>query len=39
MGPAAYAVLVELCAEFESRRGRRLRHPADPVRMPSVKSR
>jgi hypothetical protein len=31
MGPAAYEVLVELCAEFESRRGQRMRHPADPV--------
>jgi hypothetical protein len=31
MGDAAYAVLVELCVEFESRRGRRLAHPADPV--------
>ena len=39
MGAAAYAVLVDLCAEFESRRGRRLRHPADPARTPSVKSR
>jgi hypothetical protein len=39
MGPRAYAVLVDLCAEFESRRGRRLRHPADPIRTPSVKSR
>ena len=39
MGPAAYAVLLDLCTEFESRRGRRLRHPADPARTPSVKSR
>jgi hypothetical protein len=39
MGAAAYAVLVELCTEFESRRGRRLQHPADPVRAPWVKSR
>jgi hypothetical protein len=39
MGAAAYAVLVELCAEFESRRGERMRHPADPAQTPSVKSR
>ncbi len=39
MGPAAYEVLVELCAEFESRRGQRMRHPADPVEEPSVQSR
>ena len=39
MGPAAYAVLIELCAEFESRRGMRRRHPADPVETPSVESR
>lgn len=31
MGEQAYAVLVGLCGEFESRRGRRLGHPADPV--------
>ena len=30
MGRTAYAVLVELCAEFASRRGSRMRHPADP---------
>jgi len=35
MGEAAYAVLVGLCAEFETRRGRALRHPADPRRLPS----
>jgi hypothetical protein len=34
MGREAYAVLVELCAEFASRRGTRLRHPADPSRVP-----
>jgi hypothetical protein len=39
LGPAAYAVLVELCAEFESRRGQRMRHPADPIEAPSVQSR
>ena len=39
MGPAAYDVLVDLCAEFESRRGQRMRHPADPVQPPSVQSR
>ena len=32
MGDQAYAVLVGLCEEFETRRGRRLSHPADPVR-------
>lgn len=32
MGPAAYEVLVGLCAEFESRRGNKLRHAADPTR-------
>jgi hypothetical protein len=32
MGAPAYETLVELCAEFESRRGKRLRHPADPPR-------
>jgi hypothetical protein len=31
MGDPAYALLVEVCEEFESRRGRRLAHPADPV--------
>ncbi len=30
MGDRAYALLVGLCEEFESRRGRRLGHPADP---------
>ncbi len=30
MGPAAYAVLVELCEEFSTRRGDALRHRADP---------
>jgi len=30
MGAAGYAVLTTLCEEFESRRGRLLRHPADP---------
>jgi hypothetical protein len=30
MGPAAYEVLVEMCREFETRRGRAMRHPADP---------
>ena len=30
MGAAAYAVLVELCAEFASRKGQRMQHPADP---------
>ncbi len=31
MGDRAYDVLVGLCEEFETRRGRRLAHPADPV--------
>ena len=31
MGERAYAVLVGLCEEFETRRGRLLAHPADPV--------
>ena len=31
MGPAAYAVLAELCADFDRRGGRLLRHPADPA--------
>ncbi|GAB2589953.1 hypothetical protein [Microlunatus antarcticus] len=31
MGDAAYDVLVGLCEEFETRRGRALSHPADPV--------
>jgi hypothetical protein len=31
MGDQAYVVLVGLCEEFETRRGRRLAHPADPV--------
>jgi hypothetical protein len=31
MGEQAYEVLVGLCEEFDSRRGRRLAHPADPV--------
>jgi hypothetical protein len=30
MGPPAYEVLVEMCQEFESRRGQAMRHPADP---------
>lgn len=34
MGAPAYAVLVELCAEFERRPRRLLRHPADPARRP-----
>jgi hypothetical protein len=29
MGPAAYAMLCELCADFDARPGRLLRHPAD----------
>ena len=37
MGPAAYAVLVELCAEFESRTGDRLQHPADGPRPASLR--
>ncbi|HET9648673.1 MAG TPA: hypothetical protein VFP34_10630 [Microlunatus sp.] len=32
MGEAAYAIVVDLCEEFETRRGQRLRHPADPKR-------
>ena len=36
MGDAAYEVLVGLCEEFESRRGRRLSHPADPVVGPAA---
>jgi hypothetical protein len=32
MGEPAYTVLVDLCVEFESRRGRKLQHPADPRR-------
>ena len=31
MGQPAYALLIGLCEEFESRRGGLLRHPADPV--------
>jgi hypothetical protein len=31
MGDGAYEVLVGLCEEFESRRGARLSHPADPL--------
>ena len=31
MGAAAYQVLVEMCQEFESRRGNAMRHPADPT--------
>ncbi len=30
MGAAGYAILADLCAEFESRSGRLLRHAADP---------
>ena len=30
MGPGAYEVLIEMCQEFESRRGGAMRHPADP---------
>lgn len=30
MGPAAYELLVGFCQEFESRRGNKLRHAADP---------
>ena len=36
MGDRAYAVLVGLCEEFESRRGRRLSHPADPPPPPTT---
>jgi hypothetical protein len=32
MGARAYAILVDLCTEFESRRGTSLRHAADPPR-------
>lgn len=32
MGEAAYLALSGFCVEFESRRGRLLRHPADPPR-------
>jgi hypothetical protein len=32
MGKAAYHVLVEMCQDFESRRGDAMRHPADPTR-------
>ena len=38
MGPAGYAVLVELCTEFASRNGQRLQHPADAQRPASVRS-
>ena len=38
MGPAGYAVLVELCAEFASRKGERLQHPADAQWTASVRS-
>ena len=31
MGPAAYAVLADLCADFDQHGGRLLRHPADPT--------
>lgn len=31
MGATAYAVLVGMCEEFETRRGGLMRHPADPV--------
>jgi hypothetical protein len=31
MGKAAYQVLVEMCRDFESRRGSAMRHPADPT--------
>jgi hypothetical protein len=37
IGPAGYAVLAELCAEFASRKGRRMQHPADARRVPSVR--
>jgi hypothetical protein len=37
MGARGYAILVDLCAEFESRRGKLLRHPADPSRRASGK--
>ena len=30
MGAAAYATLAALCADFDSRPGRAMRHPADP---------
>ncbi len=30
LGPAAYALLVELCEDFDARPGRLLRHAADP---------
>lgn len=36
MGDRAYAVLVGLCEEFETRRGRRLSHPADPPPPPAT---
>jgi hypothetical protein len=32
MGAPAYAMLVDLCAEFETRRGKGMRHAADPKR-------
>ena len=32
MGEAAYSVLVELCADFDTGRKRAMRHPADPAR-------
>jgi hypothetical protein len=35
MGRPAYQVLVELCAEFEARPGRAMRHGADPAILPS----
>lgn len=31
MGPPAYAIVAELCADFDARPGRLLRHAADPV--------
>ena len=31
MGEPAYAVLVQMCADFEARPGRAMRHAADPV--------
>jgi hypothetical protein len=31
MGPAAYELLREFCADFDARPGRLLRHPADPT--------
>ena len=31
MGPPAYAIVAELCEEFDSRPSRLLRHAADPL--------